>query len=208
VPPPKDLIRLKKLVRLLENKEFIKDCHTYYRARYEYAGSGLQEGWDKQRPKFITNIHQPFVKKWAATPPPVVLLTSAAHYRKYYAIITGQWGLIPVYPWSSQVEVEKQVREIHTAIGKRGKDFVSDRKIHVADWLSQQTMSTGTQPSTDDIASIVWNQKRISHCDSDEADEAVWRRENALMKRHMSKGKTYSEAEKLVKAALRHDSAE
>jgi hypothetical protein len=199
----KNLTRLKNLVRLLKNEEFIRDSHAYYRARYEYVGSGLQEEWDRRRPQFLIDVHDHFVKKWGATPPGVVLLTSPIHYRKYYAITTGQWGLICVYPWTSQDEVEKQVQEIHTAIGKRGKDFVSDRNIHVADWLSQQTMPKGTRPSTDEIASVVWNQKQGSHCDSDEADEALWKKEQALMRRYRAKGKAYSEAEKLVKAATR-----
>jgi hypothetical protein len=208
----KSLSHLKKLVRLLENKKFIDDSHAYYKTRYDYAGAGSQSDWDLQRPRFIIDIEKPFIKKWSATPPDIVLLTSPAHYRKYYATITGQWGLVPVYPWTSQADVEKEVQHIHASIGKRGKDFVSDRNIHVADWLSHQIMPNGTRPKTEDIATAVWNQaRRISRspeiADEEAAEEARWRKEQELIRKYKAKGKSPHEAERLTTAALRRAEA-
>lgn len=201
--PRTNLLHLKKLIGLLKNKHFMNDSRAYYEVRYAYAGSGQQEEWNQERQHFIANVHIPFIHKWNATPASIVLLTSPDHYRRYYAITSGQWGLIPVYPWTSRVDVEKQLKQIHISIGKRGKHFVSDRNSHIATWLLQQTMPSGLPLQLDEIVEAVWHQKRRSTCVSDEEEENLWRREQVLMQKYKSEGKDYSQAEKLVRAVSR-----
>jgi len=99
--------------------------------------AGIGGEWEHQRPFFIKNHEDPFLAKWKAIPAPVNLLRSPDHYRRFYATVNGLMGIIPVYPWTTQKEIEQHARRIHRQIGTTHKNSTGDRRIQIAKWLSQ-----------------------------------------------------------------------
>jgi hypothetical protein len=194
---------LPELAALVENRDFRADCQLYYHNRFFKAkGAENNEEWMTHgQPLFMSTVLNAFIDKWGANPLPVALLRSLGHYKKYYATVNGRWGLIPVYPWTTKQEIEHHARQIHRMIGKSHQDFMEDRRVQIAKWLSSHvSLRTGSPPRYSDIAAVVWGRtkglKRLSK------ERGVARlsfdREQALMERYMAKGKTYREAERLV----------
>jgi len=203
MPNQKEGMTLQKLVALLENPDFIaeaKDYHKKYTAWY-LKTAPIEGERERQLPGFNKDVIDPFIKKWGAFPPEKNLLVSSSRYKTHYAIMTGLWGLIPVFPWTTRQEIEKQARQIHRAIGRKHKDFMENRRAQIAEWLSWHRHSvTDKAPRPRDIAAVVWGRtkglKRPSKAQG--VSKMSFEREQELMKRHKDKGKTRREAQRLV----------
>ena len=102
-----------------------------------------------------------FIEKWGVYPPPVKLLSSPLWQMKRDATMTGRWGVIPVYPWTTEKEVKQQARQIQRAIGKKHQDFTSYRQALKAKWLEDSHISEAANrpPGRNKIAAEVWGRK-------------------------------------------------
>ena len=209
MPTQKEGMTLQKLVALLENPDFIAAGHAYHNQLRTLSLETAQskEEWERRAPAFMSNVLDPFIENWGAYPPDIELLVSPLRYRKYSARMTGLWGIIPVYPWTTRQEIERQRRQIHRAIGKTHQDFMGNRDALIAKWLSLShiSSSTGKPPRSSDIAAVVWGQKKGLKRPSkaQRIAKMSFEREQELMKRHTDKGKTYLEAEQLVYQQVR-----
>lgn len=203
-------LHLNEILRLLDNKRFIRDSHKYweqYRAHARKIGSDRQE-WERQAEAFMERFLDPFIAKWKAYPLPDNLLSSPIWQKKKNAVMTGRWGVIPVYPWTTDAEVKRQRRRIQRVIGKKHQDFRLSRMAHIARWLEDSHVSTrtGKRPSRSDIAAVVWSRleglkrpskkKVIANLSYEEEEELIQHYKK-------TKGVTLQQAVRLLYAKLR-----
>ena len=115
-------LTLKNVMALLDNPKFIADSRdywTHYNAQSERIGPNKKK-WESQAEDFMHKFLDPFIKKWGgAYPAPDELLSSPLSQETVAATMTGQWGIIPVYPWTTGKEVKDRLKQIQGAIGKK-----------------------------------------------------------------------------------------
>ena len=201
--------RLEEIAGLLKNPEFIGASCNYweqYKAQARRIGPDKLE-WDRQAPDFMSKYLDPFIEKWKAYPPPEELLCSPLRVKRYIATMTGRWGMIPVYPWTTAKEVRHRLKEIQQSIGKEHQDFKAYRQALIAKWLEDSYISTrtGAAPSRSEVATVVWD--RNDGLNRPSKEEAIAdlseEREAELIRRHTKKGKTYRQAERLAYKSAR-----
>jgi hypothetical protein len=198
-------LRLEDIVDLLNNQEFIADSRDYwghYKAQSERIGLDRLE-WERQAPDFMSKFLDPFAEKWGGVyPPPDELLSSPLRLGTQSATMTGRWGIIPVYPWTTEKEVKNRMKNIQRAIGKEHQDFRVFYLSHVARWLRDFYISpkTGRPPGLGKIAAAVWGRKKGLRRPSKRAGIASLsvELEAKLMQRYIAKGKTRQEATRLI----------
>jgi hypothetical protein len=203
-------LTVKEAVELLENQEFIEDSRTYwdhYRAHSENIGDDLQE-WQRQAPAFMSTYLDPFAKKWRGAYPATEELLSTPLYQETNAAqMSGRWGLIPVYPWTTEKEIKTKLKQIQRVIGKKYIDFVAIRRAQIANWLDENFRSTRTEapPMRSETAAVVWGRRRGLNRQSKE--EAIAKlqeeRERELLARYLRKGMTRGQAEQQVYKSAR-----
>ena len=208
--PKKKGLTLKKLILLLDNPKFKADSRHYwnqYQSQLERMGSNRQI-WENHAEGFMNKFLDPFIKKWGgAYPAPQELLTSPLSQETHAATMTGQWGIIPVYPWTTEKEVKNRLKQIRRAIGKKHMDFWAIQRAHLAIWLTDNFVSpeTGRPPKGSRIASAVWGRKKGLRRPSMQKaiEDLPEERERALLSYYQKQGKTYLEAERLTYKAAR-----
>jgi hypothetical protein len=181
---------LRELVNLLEDPEFVKASWAFYKHQYLEVTLGVGR-----------SATEAFISEWGIGPPHPDLLKPPSHWRRFYATVNVRWGLIPVYPWTTKKEIESRTRGIHRVIGKLHEDFMEDRRVLIAKWLTEQVSSvTGQPPSLSEIALVVWGRKEglTRPSKSRGIGKMSFEQERALMRRYKSEGKTNSEAERLI----------
>ena len=201
---------LKNIVELLNNKQFIADSRDYrdhYRAQSEKIGPSKTE-WERQAPAFMSKFLDPFMAKWrGAHPLSDELLSSSLWQKKEIATMTGRWGVIPVYPWTTEKDVNRQTKQIQKAIGKQYTNPTAYRLTLIAKWLSDSYLSTRTHkpPKLRDIAAAVWERKKgLNRPSKAQAIANLSEgREVELMRAYIAKGKTRLEAERLIYQRVR-----
>lgn len=212
--PKKRGLTLKKIISLLDNPKFKADSRHYwnqYQSQLERMGSN-KHIWENHAEDFMNKYLDPFIKKWGGVyPPPQELLYSPLPQETYAAAMTGQWGIIPVYPWTTEKEVKNRLKQIRRAIGKKHMDFGAIQRAHLAIWLKDNFVSPERDrpPKGSRIASAVWGRKKgLSRPSTEEAiKDLPEEREAALLKRYQEQGKTYREAERLAYKAARGSEA-
>lgn len=115
-------LTVETIIALLDNPKFKIDSRHFwkhYQAQLERIGPDKKK-WDRQAEDFMVEFLDPFIKKWGGVyPPPQELLYSPLPQETYAATMTGQWGIIPVYPWTTEKEVKDRLKQIQGAIGKK-----------------------------------------------------------------------------------------
>lgn len=197
---------LQKLVALLDNLNFIADAKDYHRKFTTWYFKTAPSERERQLHVFDRDVIEPFIEKWGAWPPEKNLLVSPSQYKTHYAVTTGLWGIISVFPWTTRTEIEKHTRRIHRAIGRKHKDFLKDRRAQIVEWLSWHCNSaTGKAPRRSDIAVAVWGRtkglKRPSKAQV--VSKLSNERESEMMTRYLAKGMSYREADRAVMQQLR-----
>jgi hypothetical protein len=203
-------LTVKKAVQLLENQEFLQDSRAYwdhYRAHSKNIGNDLQE-WERQAPAFMNTYLDPFVKKWRGAYPATEELLSTPLYQETNAAqMSGRWGVIPVYPWTTEKETKTKLKQVQRVIGKKYIDFGTIRRAQIANWLDENFRSTrtGAPPMRSETAAIVWGRRKGLNRQSKE--EAIAglpeEREGELLARYLRKGMTRSQAERQVYKSAR-----
>ncbi|MGD9728054.1 MAG: hypothetical protein AB7G68_12460 [Nitrospiraceae bacterium] len=204
------------LIELLDDPQFIKDSLAYWDAYQQQArriGADKEE-WNRQAEAFMSRHLDPFAQRWSAYPPPIELLVPDRIQRYAYAAMNGQWGIVPIYPWTTQQEVIKRLRKIQRVIGKKHGDTETlrqERNAHIAKWLENCHVSTNTgeKPPRNEIASAVWNRKTglkrpsLEHAIEQLSEE----KETRLLRRYQKEGKTRPEAQRLIYKTARGSEA-
>jgi len=163
------------VVALLKDPDFYKDCKTILTAR-------PTDGPYPMTP-------EEFFAKWGAFPPRNFALLRPNDPRKEAdAILAGQWGLIPVYPWTTEGEIRKASVKTRRGIEKRHRDARGIELGRLADWLSTSGFSTA------EIAKEIFGRKRPS---------VSFREEQRVFRSLKGRDLSYTEIEARVSNTIR-----
>jgi hypothetical protein len=105
-----------------------------------------------------------FYEKWGVLPPMTVDLLdeneSLQGQRGAHILGTGTWGLIPVFPWTTQDEVKEALKRIQRKIPRGHTDTKEQRRrAQIASWLGTHTDAKGRPIPRTEIARVVWSRK-------------------------------------------------
>lgn len=121
--------------------------------------------------------------------------------------MTGRWGIIPVYPWTTKKDVTDQLKKIQQRIGKKLIDIEAIRKAQIARWLQDCFISTdtGAPPRRSTTAEAVWGRKKgLTRLRLEAAINKMSEyRETELLGRYQKKGLSYRQAMQHVYKAAR-----
>lgn len=166
----KRLRTVPEAIALLDNPEFVEDAYKVFELSLMWTASKYAgEEWkipesqlsDEERVQF-EEISRAFIQKWWVFPPPFPeLLNLFPKWHQTNAIMTGNWGIIPVFPWTREDEIKEEARRIRRAIGKRHRDAMdNERRRTIALWLWLHRNPDGSQMfSNSDIARYVLEKK-------------------------------------------------
>lgn len=190
---------VKKIIALLNNPEFCFDSlHIIDEVQKRIGFPPNEKTYD------LNSIEEQFVKpyitKWGVRPPPYSELLKTDHSRNpAFAILTGTWGMIPVFPWTTKKEIEQKTRLIHKSISKSHKDAEAKRKSFIADWLYMNGVPRNL------IAQVVWGRKKgLTRPTKDETINNISMKEEAkLMRQFKEQGLSNPEAERKLYQSIR-----
>ncbi len=184
------------LRRLLDKDEFWRDAIDALHDILLVESRGL--------PGIAVAIYEnqivgPFVQKWNALPPPPELILIDPKRRMGLTVVSGRWGVVPVFPWTTEQEIRAAIKRIRRSVGKIHRDSEGHRRALIAQWLAFHGASK------QEIARRVWQRtKGLRRPSLTQAiaglPEAL---EQELMAKHMAKGMTYQEAERQIQRAAR-----
>ena len=149
-----------EIVALLDNKRFRRDAITVldqFRLLNETAPT--QQEWDR---RFLIHAEEhiaPFVRRWAVLAPiDRELVENEPSKEVIFSILTGRWGVIPVFPWTSESDIKSQAAKIRRAIGKIHKDAEGKQRGMIARWIRMNPSRQGLAPRAE-IAVAVWRRR-------------------------------------------------
>ncbi len=166
---------VREALALLKNPEFYADCQTIFLVRT--TNGPLQP--------MVEN----FIKRWDVVPPRnFALLDPTTPRNEAGAILSGEWGLIPVFPWTTDTDVRRAAGRIRKDLGKRHKDARGVERGRLADWLSLCGFSAA------DIVREVFGRK---------ARKVSFRQEQRLVRGLKQQGVSYAEIDARVSKQIR-----
>lgn len=189
----------KEMVSVLDNPKFLSATEKFYdESRKTNERYPTQQKWEKNWPTFCESVLLPFIRKWRVLPPPLELTYKKDNQQKVIMhLLTGKWGCVAIFPWSTKKEINQRIRSIRKAIGRPHKDASVMRKALIAQWLRlHENPSPPRMPSRVEIAQVVWNrQSGLKRLTKKQAMRKLSEeREVELMKRFRSQGLSYQQA--------------
>jgi len=160
----------------------------------------------KQRKAFVTNQTVPFVKKWGVPPPQAAALVNATSARAVAdAIMSGRWGVLPIFAWTTEQEIRTALQRIRLVVRKQHQDAETARRAQLARWLE----SCGLGFSRPVIAGAVWGRRRGLRRPSKahaiaQLPEQV---EREWYEAYLAKGRSPQQAERLITKRARGSEA-
>lgn len=190
---------LAEIVALLKDPAFCVDTRAVHQeAVRQLQTAPSRREWDRKWPEFANRVVVPFVRKWGALPPEPDLVETDPRQEPVFAILTGRWGLIPVFPWTTHKEIERRARRIRQAIGKVHKDTKGRQLAGISAWLRLHTGRGQKPPPRSEIAAAVWGRRKGLRRAT--VREAIRRlpeaREQELIDRYLTQGLHYQEAQR------------
>jgi hypothetical protein len=201
-PPPR--ITAQRALDLLNDPAFIEDLEAAFVAvRVSSAGH--------QAPEHLTPAQ--FYDRYGVLPVGsgtnslFRLQKPSAPHREAVAILGGRWGLLRVFPWTTDAEIRAAGKRLRQALQQSGAKEHRDQervKIDRAMWLRQCGYSSV------EIAKAVWGRRsglRRPKLAKAVAADKDGTREAALMRRYRERGLSYQLAERLATKRLRGSEA-
>jgi hypothetical protein len=149
-----------QMIALLDNLAFRRDAVDvldWFRRLNESAST--QQEWDREFQNHADEYVAPFVRKWGVLPPTDRELVESDSWREVvFCILTGRWGVIPVFPWTRAQDISKSAAKIRQSIKKVHKDAEGRRQAMIATWIRMHPSSRGRAPRAE-IAAAVWGRK-------------------------------------------------
>lgn len=118
---------------LLKDPEFCADAQrVLQRAAALRAQAPPPEEWQRRTQELV----QPFLARWGVVPPTTSeLLDADPRRRLVQAIASGRWGVVPVFPWTTDREIRGRAKKIRSMIGKQHKDALVSSAAQLVQWL-------------------------------------------------------------------------
>jgi hypothetical protein len=149
---------------------------------------------DAEADRFFGRSVLSFKEKWDVWPPKSAdVLDATGARQKAAAILTGRWGMIPVFPFTTNADIAAAVTRIRKAIGRKHQDAQNASRVARGLWLLEQ----GFPP--EDVARAAWGKqwKKLSH-----------KQEEWIMRALRGKGVPYRKAEQAILKRTPHKSAQ
>jgi hypothetical protein len=147
-------------VGLWGRREFLDDSKAIYCDVLDVPPFGDRDVlMDKRSAEKIEKRTSVFYEKWGAGPAPILVRDDPLLGGANLAVAFGQWGLIPVYRWTKEADVQEARRRIQRIIGRTHKDARNTRRAIVASWLLEHSDSKGQPISRETVGRAVWGRK-------------------------------------------------
>jgi hypothetical protein len=114
-------------------------------------------------------------------------------------VLTGRWGLLPVFPWTTDAELLAGARRVRTRIGKRHRDAVTHERAVLSPWLETNGIPRREIPQL-----LGWRDGGASRPTVTEAlEDLSFEQEEATLRGLMKRGLSYPEANRRMRRQLR-----
>lgn len=145
---------IRSVLALLENPEFGDEALHLIR---EIAAFVATSPCDDQRAAFVLEKTTPFVEKWGVPPPHAGALLNPGPARAVAdAIMSGRWGVLPMFAWTTDREIRTAIQRIRRVVRKQHQDAETARRAQLARWLEDCSLGF-SRPA---IAGAVWGRRR------------------------------------------------
>ena len=148
-------ISIHSVLALLEDPAFCDEALRLIQEIAAFVASPSHTA--KQRNAFVTKQTVPFVEKWSVPPPQAAALVNPTPARAVAdAIMSGRWGVLPIFAWTTEREIRTALQHIRQVVRKQHQDAETSRRAQLARWLE----SCGLGFSRPMIAGAVWGRRR------------------------------------------------
>jgi len=180
------------VLALLENQAFCDEGLNLIREIGTFVASSPS---DSERDAFVSQRTMPFVEKWGVPPPQAATLMDPDPARPFSdAVMSGQWGIVPIFGWTKDLEIRAAITRIRRVVRKRHQDAKIARLAQQARWLEDCGYS---KP---EIASAVWGRRdglrrpsrKLAIAGLPEHVERAW------YQKYLAQGRDHQEAARLI----------
>jgi len=189
-----------QMVALLSDPDFLRgSAQLYNKGSLWHQKHPTQEKWNQHWPKFSQKIIDPFIGTWGVRPPPYELLVYIQKRNPIFSVMNGQFGLIPIFPWTPIQEIRKRAATIRKAIGKVHRDSKGLPKGFIAQWVRSHPSKTGKAPR-EEIARAAWGRTTgLQRSSQAEVMARITEKQEAeLYSRYNREGVSYKEVERKI----------
>src|SRR5712664_3791905 len=147
-------MRIRSVRALLENPAFCDEARQLIQAIAAFLATAPG---DEQREAFVLEQTTPFAEKWGVPPPQAGALVNPTPARAVAdAVMSGRWGVLPMFAWTTDREIRTAIQRIRRVVGKQHQDAETARRAQRARWLED----CGLGFSRPAIAGAVWGRQR------------------------------------------------
>jgi len=176
-------------LKLLTNSQFVEAVKNFHG---EAAGIRTANAMTANARDRLIALGERFRVTWGVLPPPAVLLVDPDPRRRVVeAMGSGRWGLILVFSWTTNADIQAQSKAIRKVARKRHHDAQEEHRAQCADWLE------GCGFSRPQVAKAVWGRRHgLRRPTKEEAIHALpEEREQQLIEQATEHGLSYNQAE-------------
>lgn len=144
---------VRQAIALLSNPAFQAAVAAFHEPVAAVADSGEDAGqligaiWREKR--------EAFKATWGVAPPPGTLLERDERFNEAAALLAGRWGVIRVFPWTTERDVMAELKTIRTNTGRHDRRLGPEpRHDELAAWLDESGFDAV------DIARVVWGRTK------------------------------------------------
>ena len=191
-PARRPKMSIDSVLALLKNKAFCDEATDLLRKIKAFVETAPT---DEQRDAFVSQQTLPFVKKWGVPPPHAAALIDPDPARPFAdAIMSGGWGIVPIFGWTTDLENRAAIKRIRGVVRKRHQDAQIARLAQQARWLE------GCGYSRPEVASAVWGRRKgLRRLSKEQAMAGLPENvETEWYQKYLAQGRGHKEAERLI----------
>jgi hypothetical protein len=188
-------------LELLTNPQFAEAVKDFHQEAAGIRAAGTQPRIGQKR---LSAFGERFRVSWGVLPPLAVLLIDPDPRRRIVeALGSGRWGLILVFPWTTDAEIQAQSKAIRKVTRKRHRDAQEEHRAQCAEWLEACGFSRSQ------VAKAVWGRRLgLRRPTKEEAIRALPEdREQQLIEQETERGLSYNQAEQQLLRQVRGSEA-
>jgi hypothetical protein len=121
------------VLSLLDDPAFCDDARRVLARAPMLREQGMnREDFDKR----MLALAQPFRDRWGVLPPSTRELLDPDPRRRFVeAVASGNWGVVLVFPWTTDRGIQASVKSIRGTISKWHRDALDRRQVQLQNWL-------------------------------------------------------------------------
>lgn len=139
-------------LKLPTNPQFVEAVKNFHEEAAGIRAAGTKARAGQER---LIALGERFRVTWGVFPPPAILLVDPDPRRRIVeAMGSGRWGLILVFPWTTDADIQAQSKAIRKVTRKRHHDAQEEHRAPCAAWLEACGFSRSQ------VAKAVWGRRR------------------------------------------------